>query len=482
MLILLTTAAFVLAPNFIEREFIAWGPIALTVYIDIVSLSMLVLVGLLVVTVAVFSQNYLRGNEEEGFFLKWLSITGGSVLLLLISGNLALFALAWVAISLSLHHLLTFYKERHGAKFAGRKKFILSRCADMMLGLALVIIWHEFGTLDIQKLITTIPASSVVPCFDQIAFLLVIAAAIKSVQFPFHGWLPETMETPTPVSALMHAGIINAGGFLMIRLSPLIILSSPALKLLAIIGAITALFGSLVLTTQTSIKRSLAFSTIAQMGFMMLECGLGAFGIALLHIVTHSLYKAHAFLSSGTMTDERVLAAFTADQQEESSRLHFTKLLAAFFTAFGLVLLVTLIAGLQPWLHAGEFCLLFILFIAITQLLFHWWSMTLTLLSRFIGLLLGLLLAALFFLLHEGIQLFVGSSLPPLGSFTVGWPIVMATVAGFFVLALRLFLLPKLSSTKMGHALFVHTYNGFYIHTIGNRLIALLLPSSCFKK
>jgi NAD(P)H-quinone oxidoreductase subunit 5 len=111
------------------------------------------------------------------------------------------------------------------------------------------------------------------------------------------------MEAPTPVSALMHAGIINAGGFLVIRLSPLIALSHSALGLLALVGAFTALFGGLVMLTQTSIKRSLAFSTIAQMGFMMLQCGLGAFSAALLHIVAHSLYKAHAFLACGSVLD-----------------------------------------------------------------------------------------------------------------------------------------------------------------------------------
>ena len=136
-----------------------------------------------------------------------------------------------------------------------------------------------------------------------IGMLYVLGAMTKSAQFPFHSWLPDTMEAPTPVSALMHAGIINAGGFLVIRLSPLIALSHSALGLLALVGAFTALFGGLVMLTQTSIKRALAFSTIAQMGFMMLQCGLGAFSAALLHIVAHSLYKAHAFLACGSVLD-----------------------------------------------------------------------------------------------------------------------------------------------------------------------------------
>ena len=130
---------------------------------------------------------------------------------------------------------------------------------------------------------------------------LVCGAMLKSAQFPFHSWLPDTMETPTPVSALMHAGIINAGGFLIVRLSPLVTLSPLSLHILAVVGAFTAIFASLVMMTQASVKRMLAFSTIAQMGFMMLQCGVGAFSIAVLHIVAHSLYKAHAFLSSGSV-------------------------------------------------------------------------------------------------------------------------------------------------------------------------------------
>jgi len=138
-----------------------------------------------------------------------------------------------------------------------------------------------------------------VPGLTAICLLLVGVAMLKSAQFPFHSWLPDTMETQTPLSALMHAGIINAGGFLIVRLSPVVSLSPVALNTLAIVGAFTAIFASLVMMTQASIKRMLALSTIAQMGFMMLQCGLGAFSIAVLHIVAHSLYKAHAFFIVG---------------------------------------------------------------------------------------------------------------------------------------------------------------------------------------
>ena len=129
--------------------------------------------------------------------------------------------------------------------------------------------------------------------------MIALAAVLKSAQFPTHGWLTEVMETPTPVSALLHAGVINAGGFLMIRFADVMLAAPGVLAVLVMLGGFTALFGSMVMLTQSAAKTSLAWSTVAQMGFMVLQCGLALFPLALLHIVAHSLYKAHAFLASG---------------------------------------------------------------------------------------------------------------------------------------------------------------------------------------
>jgi NAD(P)H-quinone oxidoreductase subunit 5 len=126
---------------------------------------------------------------------------------------------------------------------------------------------------------------------------------LKSAQFPTHGWLTEVMKTPTPVSALLHAGVINAGGFLLIRFADVMLLAPGVLAALVMFGGFTALFGRLVMLTQPAVKTSLAWSTVAQMGFMILECGLALFPLALLHIVAHSLYKVHSFLASGTAVE-----------------------------------------------------------------------------------------------------------------------------------------------------------------------------------
>lgn len=255
-------------------------------------------VGLIVID---YSRAYLAGDPRQGRFFKYLCLTIASVLTLIASGNLALFAVAWIATSLCLHQLLLFYPERYGAQMAAHKKFVFSRIGDGLLLAAVILTAVRFQTLDIRQLIAMdLPLTQVLP----IAMLLAGSALIKSAQVPFHSWLPEVMETPTPVSALLHAGIINAGGYLILRLSHLVGSSEAALHLIALAGAVTALFGGLVMTTQPSIKVGLAWSTVGQMGFMMLECGLGAFSAAMLHLVAHSLYKAYGFLSSGSAVDQ----------------------------------------------------------------------------------------------------------------------------------------------------------------------------------
>jgi NAD(P)H-quinone oxidoreductase subunit 5 len=161
-----------------------------------------------------------------------------------------------------------------------------------------VLLWTAFGTADLAALSTA--ATTGLPVSAQVAVgLLVLAAALKTAAFPLHGWLTEVMEAPTPVSALLHAGVVNAGGFLLIRLAEPVQASPGAMAALVMIGGFTALFGAAVMLTQSAVKTALAWSTVSQMGFMLFQCGLGLWTLALLHIVAHSLYKAHAFLASG---------------------------------------------------------------------------------------------------------------------------------------------------------------------------------------
>ncbi len=269
------------------------------VRIDMVSVSLFTLVAFVGSIVLGFSRTYLDGEARQGAFLGWMALTLASVLTLVVSGNLLVLLGAWIATSLFLHRLLLFYPDRPGARRAARKKFLFARLGDVLVLAAAAALWSAYGTLDIAAINAAARAGDGSAFTLAAGVALALAAILKSAQFPTHGWLTEVMEAPTPVSALLHAGVINAGGFILIRFADVMLLSPGVLAGLVMIGGFTALFGGLVMLTQPAVKTSLAWSTIAQMGFMILQCGLALFPLALLHIVAHSLYKAHAFLSSG---------------------------------------------------------------------------------------------------------------------------------------------------------------------------------------
>jgi len=278
--------------------------LALVVRADVVTHVMLSLVTLLAVVIVRYSRTYLHGDAGQARYARAFLATLASVTLLVLANNLLLIALAWMGTSLALHQLLTFYRSRPQALVAAHKKFLVSRLADACMLGAVVLIWTSVGRLDLDAIDAWARTRGAMEPRAQVAAtLLVLAASLKSAQLPFHGWLIQVMEAPTPVSALLHAGVVNIGGFVMIRLAPFMAHAPTAQALLVIIGTITAVLASLVMTTRVSIKVALAWSTCAQMGFMLVECGLGLWHLAFLHLIAHSLYKAHAFLGSGSVVD-----------------------------------------------------------------------------------------------------------------------------------------------------------------------------------
>ena len=282
-----------------ESPLLGWRGVGVSVRLDAVSVTMLLLVTFVGWVVVRYAETYLDGERRQARFTVWLCLTLAAVLLLISAGNLAQLLIAWVATSLFLHRLLLFYADRVAARRAARKKFVTARLGDLALAGAIGLLAMAYGTLDIATILAAARAGAGGGLAVAAAGLLALAAILKSAQFPAHGWLTEVMETPTPVSALLHAGVINAGGFLLIRFADVMLLAPGVLAALVMIGGFTALFGSLVMLTQPAVKTSLAWSTVAQMGFMVFECGLALFPLALLHIVAHSLYKAHSFLASG---------------------------------------------------------------------------------------------------------------------------------------------------------------------------------------
>ncbi|MDX1796855.1 MAG: NADH-quinone oxidoreductase subunit L, partial [Hydrogenovibrio sp.] len=266
------------------------------------SLIMLGLVSFIAFINIRYSSVYMAGNvEEEKRYLRWLLLALGSVATVVVSNHMLLLVAAWVAISFSLHRLLIFFPNRQRAVLAAHKKYIFARVAETCLLGAILILNYEHGTWFISDIYQEVMASKTLSGLDQFAaVLLALAALIKCAQLPLHGWLIQVVEAPTPVSALLHAGIINLGGYLLIIFAPLIVMSDAAQWLLLIIGGITTALAALVMMTRVSVKVRLAWSTMSQMGLMLVECGLGLFELALLHLVAHSCYKAYAFLNSGS--------------------------------------------------------------------------------------------------------------------------------------------------------------------------------------
>lgn len=262
---------------------------------------LLLLVALLGVVLTRFSTSYLAGENGERRFAGWLLATLAGASFVLATDDLLLLCLGWLATSLSLQRLLTFYPDRPGALIAAREKFLVSRAADLCMTIAAVLLGTSLGTLQIGA-IGEIAARGELPAAGRVAMLFVaLAALLKCAQLPVQRWLLGIMEAPTPVSALLHAGVVNLGGFVLIRLGPALLEAPAARWLLVLVGGTTAAFGALAAGAQGSVKRSLAWSTCAQMGFLMVQCGLGAFEMALLHLVAHSAYKAHAFLAAGSV-------------------------------------------------------------------------------------------------------------------------------------------------------------------------------------
>jgi NAD(P)H-quinone oxidoreductase subunit 5 len=463
-----------------QSELLGANGLGFRITIDTLSVVMLVLVSFIGAVIANYSVNYLAGDPGHDRFMRWLALTLASVLFLIMAGNVVQFAVAWVATSLSLHRLLIFYPERPAAQLAARKKFVASRLGDLFLLIAMVLLYRVFGSLDHAALAsgaTALKATGTIPWeVTAAAFCLIGTAILKSAQFPFHGWLIEVMETPTPVSALLHAGVINAGGFLVLRFADVITASSPALHTLAIIGGATALFGSLVMLTQTSVKVSLAYSTIGQMGFMMLECGLGAFSAALLHIVAHSLYKAHAFLSSGSVID----IARASWTQAKGIRPSLSTSIIGIAAVLGLTGGIGTAFGITLWSNPAVFALGCILTLGLAQLFAY--ALTETRSAYVLGrtVLACVAVAAVYFGLQEAFAWLMAGVLPPSHTMTGLTDAVIATVVIVSFAAVTVLQIAAARELKgpAWQAFYVHLANGFYVNTFTNRLALRLWPSA----
>ena len=249
--------------------------------------------------------------DEPGYkrFFILLNFIFSAIYLLVMSNNLIILTIAWQLMSISLYLLITFNAESKSAIKNGGWTMLVHKLADLFFIIAVVLTYKVFGSFELAELsqqwLQMSQAGSIDdPMIYVIGFLFLFAAMMKSAIIPFHHWLPYTSEGPTPVSALMHAGVVNVGGILLNKMAFLLLLTPAVLNVAFVMGLFTAVFASILMLAVSDIKRSLGYSTVGQMGYMIMEVGLGAFSLAIYHLMVHGIFKASLFLESGSLINQ----------------------------------------------------------------------------------------------------------------------------------------------------------------------------------
>jgi NADH-quinone oxidoreductase subunit L len=284
--------------------------IEFSTYVDAITMVMLPVVSFVALMVLVYSVGYMHGEQRYGWYFAALSLFVAAMLLLVISGNLLQLYLAWEGVGLASYLLIGFYWERQSAAEAAKKAFITTRIGDVGLLIGIILLWRATGTFDIQEIIHAAENGGFSDTYLTVSLLFLFLGAVgKSAQFPLHVWLPDAMEGPTPVSALIHAAtMVVAGVYLVARMLPAFEVAPIAQDVVLYTGLLTALMAATMGIVATDIKRVLAFSTVSQLGFMFVALGVGAVTAAMFHLFTHAFFKSLLFLGSGSVihaTDEQ---------------------------------------------------------------------------------------------------------------------------------------------------------------------------------
>ncbi|GBD95622.1 MAG TPA: NADH-quinone oxidoreductase subunit L [Nitrospirae bacterium] len=279
--------------------------------IDRLSAIMLIVVTSISTLIFIYSIGYMHGDGGYYRFFAYLSLFVFSMLILVMANNFLLMYFGWEAVGLCSYFLIGYWFHKKSAADAGKKAFIVNRFGDFGFGLGVILIFLTFGSMDYMQVFGEaggIAGQTInllgydVNLITLICLLLFCGAVGKSAQVPLHVWLPDAMEGPTPVSALIHAAtMVTAGVFMVARCNPLFNLSEVAMNTVAIVGGVTAIFAATIALVQTDIKRVIAYSTVSQLGYMFLALGVGAYSAAIFHLYTHAYFKALLFLGSGSV-------------------------------------------------------------------------------------------------------------------------------------------------------------------------------------
>lgn len=422
--------------------------------------TLLLLVSFIAYMVLRYARTNFNADTDSSRFLRWLTLTIFAVTVTVMSNHLIVFWLAWVSISLSMHKLLLFYPSRYRAVLAAHKKFIFARVAELCLAVAFLLLYNHHQSYLIADILQHYPTTSISWQQEVAAILLGIVALIKCAQLPLHGWLIQVVESPTPVSALLHAGVINLGGFLILLFAPLFSQVASAQWIVLIVAGLTAVFAALVMMTRISVKVRLAWSTTAQMGLMLVECALGLYELALLHLVAHSCYKAHAFLSAGSAVSDAIQNQYTG-KSKPSLNVWLVSAAITVSIILGIHFALDIHPPFSPWVLIA-IALTVSLAIRLSQ------SVPFALLKSIAD---ASMLTALYLLLKFG----AGSLLPHIAH-TYSWHADMF-ICGLFisVLAVYLFLEYK-PQNSVSRRLFIALNAGFYLDEWSTRLALRVWP------
>jgi NADH-quinone oxidoreductase subunit L len=274
-------------------------------FVDGLTACLLIVVLTIGLLVHVYSIGYMSHDPGYWRFFAYLNLFMVSMLLLVLGDSFLTVFVAWELVGLSSYLLIGFWKHKRSAALAAKKAFIVNRVGDVGFALGIMAVFVDTGTLNIRDAIHALTAETLValPIPVWIVALLIFAGAMgKSAQVPLHVWLPDAMEGPTPVSALIHAAtMVNAGVYLVARTNPIFAAAPDAMVVVAAIGIFTAILAASIAMTQTDIKRVLAYSTLSQLGYMFASLGVGAFTAAIFHLMTHGFFKGLLFLGSGSV-------------------------------------------------------------------------------------------------------------------------------------------------------------------------------------
>ncbi|MFC5531063.1 NADH-quinone oxidoreductase subunit L [Cohnella yongneupensis] len=303
-----------------QFEWLQIGTLKLSAGFEVTNLTslMLVVVTLVSFLVNLYSQGYMKDDERISTFFAYVALFTSSMLGLVISDNLLTFYIFWELVGVCSFLLVGFWFQKPEAKAAAKKAFIVTRIGDLGLLIALLLLFwympgHALDFTSIHNVFGTSGGVISVGITTLIALLIFLGAVGKSGQFPLHTWLPDAMEGPTPISALIHAAtMVAAGVFLVARTYDIFLASDAAMNTVAIIGAFTAIFAASIGLAQNDIKRILAYSTVSQLGYMMIALGVGSVSAAMFHLFTHAFFKALLFLGAGSV----IHGAHTQDIRE----------------------------------------------------------------------------------------------------------------------------------------------------------------------